>query len=169
MRLSVFSTSEIQSVILAMRGLDKELSKIIRRETKSIVQPVWQEAVRGNVHDRQQTLILADTARAVISNQNVTLTSASIGRPRSGGATPAQLAHSVEFGANREFTKSYPARSKKGISYTVHNRHTRRQFVNRNLKGYTVYPAASDAIPRLAALWVQTTVRTFIESFEKGA
>ena len=167
MRLSVFSTSDLQSVILAMRGLDKELAKVIRRETKSVLQPIWQEVVRGNVHDRQQSVVLSQTARTAISNQNVTLTSATIGKPLSGGARPSELAHSVEFGADRNYRRSYQSRSSKGTPYKVHNRRTRSQFLPRNLKGYTVYPAAADAIPRIAALWVQTTVRTFIESFER--
>ena len=74
--------------------------------------------------------------------------------------------HSTEFGADQTAISSYTARWKKGTSYKVTNRHTRRQFRPRNLKGYVVYPAAARIIPRMASLFVQTAVRTFYEAIE---
>ena len=34
------------------------------------------------------------------------------------------------------------------------------------ITGYVVYPAAAEAIPRIASLWVQTAVRTLHELVE---
>ncbi|MGV8973384.1 MAG: hypothetical protein ACOH10_13765 [Rhodoglobus sp.] len=167
MRISVFNSAELQSVILAMKGMDRELAKQIRAANKRVIQPVWQEGVRGNAMTRQEVRVLANTARAQVSDQNITLQAAGIGKALSGGAKPAAIAHSVEFGADRSARSTYSARSSKGRPYTVHNRRTRAQFRPRNLKGYTAYAAAAASIPRYASLWVQTTIRTFIELIEK--
>lgn len=167
MRISVFSSAELQATILALKGMERELAKQIRAAIKSFTQPEWQEAVRGNVSTRLQTRVLSDTARVAVSDQNVTLKSATIGKSLSGGLTPSELMHSAEFGADRNFTRSYTSTSSRGRQFTVHNRHTRRQFAPRNLKGHVVYPAAASIIPRIASLFVQTTVRTFHDLIER--
>jgi hypothetical protein len=59
-----------------------------------------------------------------------------------------------------------PARAG-GRAYTVRNRRTQRQYQPRDRRGRVVMPAAAKVIPRLASLWVQTTVRTFYEAIEK--
>lgn len=167
LRISVFNSKELQGVIVAMNGMEKELSKQIRRATKTVIQPVWKQAVAENANTRLESRVLAQTARVAVSNQNVTLSSASIGRTFAGGSKPHQLMHSAEFGADRTHTATYRATSRKGKSYTVNKRHTRAQFRPAKRKGYVVYPALADTIPRIASLWVQTTVRTFYELIEK--
>jgi len=168
-RISVFASKELQATILALKGMDRELAKQIRAAIKTVTQPEWQEAVRGNVTTALQTRVLSDTARVTVSDQNITLKSASIGKSLSGGLKPSEAAHSAEFGADRSFTKTYEATSRKGKNYRVRERHTRRQFKSRNLKGDVVYPAAARVIPRFASLFAQTTVRTFHELIEKGS
>lgn len=164
LRISVFNSSELQGTILALKGMDKEIAKNIRTWSKRIILPVWQEAVRANVTTPLEARGLAVTARVAISNQNVTLSSATVGKSLStGGAKPSDIAHDIEFGADQNAAKTYLARSSAGREYLVRDRHTRRQFRPRNQKGYVVYPAAANVIPRIAALWVQTTVRTFYD------
>ena len=166
MRISVFASKELAGTILLLKGMDRELAKQTRRAIKTVTQDEWQEAVRGGVASRLETRVLSDTARVAVSDQNVTLKSAAIGRSLAGGDTPSELMHSTEFGADQSATSSYTARSNKGTSFKVTNRHTRRQFRPRNLKGYVVYPAAARIIPRIASLFVQTAVRTFYEQIE---
>lgn len=156
MRISVFASKELQAIVPLLKSFDVNLRREIRRSTKTVAQPAWQEEVRGNVNTRLETRVLADTARVSVSDQNVMLQSANVGRALSGGAKPSEIYHSAEFGADQNFVRN--------------GRHTRRQFKPRNLKGYVVYPAAARLIPRLASLWVQTTIRTAYESFEgKGS
>jgi hypothetical protein len=45
--------------------------------------------------------------------------------------------------------------------------HTYRQFGTRVSKGKVVFPAAAQVIPRIAALWIQTVIRTTYEQIEK--
>jgi len=165
-RISVFNSKELQGTILAMKGMDRELAKQIRRVTKQIVQPVWQRAVAERAKTRLESLVLGSTARAAVSDQNVSLQSATIGRSLSGGLKPSASWHAVEFGADRDVYETYTTTSSRGKRYDVRRR-TRRQLVTRKKTGYVVFPAVAEIIPRIASLWVQTTVRTFHEQLEK--
>lgn len=167
MRINVFNSRELQGVILALGSMERELAKQIRAATRSMIAPEWQKAVAAEASTRLERRVLVDTARVTVSNQNVTLKSAGVGRALAGGAKPVQLVAAAEFGANRAHTKSYASSSPRGRRFTVHNRHTQRQLQPRKRTGRVVYPAAAKVIPRLASLWVQTTVRTFYEAIER--
>lgn len=164
MRISAFASAEIQAVILAMRGMDRALAKELRAATQKNVKPIWRESVLGNVSTRLETRVLANTATTLVRDNNVQLKAGASSKRMRGGAAVSDLVHSAEFGANRDFERQVPGRGRTGKPYT---RRTRAQFRPRMRKGYVVYPAAADAIPRLASLWVQTTIRTFIEAIER--
>lgn len=165
MRISVYSSKELQAIILAMKVLDRDTKKQIRQQTKRIIAPEWSKAVAENASTRLESRVLVQTARVRVSDQNVTLTSATIGRKLSGGLLPSTQYHVAEFGADREQKRTYEATSKKGTRYKV-TRRTTRQLRPRKSSGYVVYPAAATIIPRLASLWTQTVVRGIHEAFE---
>lgn len=167
LRISVFASKELQTAIAVLKGADREISKQIRQHLKSVTSPEWQEAVRGRTGSAQEVRVLSDTARVQVSNQNITLKSGAIGKPLSGGARPRDIVKAVEFGASSTQPVTYTTRSRKGNSYRV-TRHTHNQFRKRTSTGYAVYPAAAQVIPRIAALFVQTTIRTFFELVEKA-
>ena len=160
-RISLLVSKDLATLVQAVRGLDREVAAQLRKHTRVVVEPVWQEAVRGQVSDRAQTRILSDTARAAVSDSNVTLKSGGTGKTH--GTPNSVLARGEEFGADRTFTKTLV--SKTGKSY---KRRTKAQFRLPRSRGYVVYPAAREVIPRIASLWVQTAVRTVHEVFEKG-
>lgn len=164
--ISVFNSKELQAVILAMKGFDREVAKQIRKQTKAVIQPAWQKAVAENTSTRLEARVLANTARVAVSDQNVTLKSAAIGKTLSGGLKPSESYGGVEFGAEQGVKRTYAARSVKGKQFNV-TRRTQHQLRPRKLTGYVVFPAVAEVIPRIAALWVQTTVRTFYELIEK--
>jgi hypothetical protein len=168
LRISVFASSELRAVILGLKQLDREVKKQIRQQTKVAASEMWTQSVREHAVTRLEQRVLADTARVRVSDQNVTLSSASVGRSLKGGLKPSDDFAAVEFGADRSKTTTYAATSRRGRRFTVHNRHTRHQLRNRNRKGFAVYPAAADDIPRLASLWVQTIVRALHEALEAG-
>lgn len=146
LRISAHSSQEIQAVILATKAVDRELRKQIRQHTRQMVLPEWQKAVAEHAHTRLEQRVLGATARALVSDQNVTLKAAHIGRSLSGGAKPPSIARGVEFGS--------------GSGH--------KQFKSRNNRGYVFFPAAAGIIPRIAALWAQTAARTLHEAFEKA-
>jgi hypothetical protein len=141
-RISVLNSRELAATVLALSSFDRTLQGTVRKVTKIIGQPEWQRAVGGNVSTRFEQRVLGDTARMVVSNQNVTLKAGAIGRKMRGGGRPPLLAKAAEFGGNRK------------------------QFRSPNRRGYVAYPAAARMIPRFAALWTQTAVRTFHEAME---
>ena len=82
--------------------------------------------------------------------------------PMSKTASLTQLAKAIEFG-NNPYVKEQ-AVSKRGKVFT---RRRGNRFGPPTNTGNVAYPAARDAIPRIAALWVQTAVRTIHETIEK--
>lgn len=161
-RVSVLVSKELQTLLSATRELDKDVNAQIRKQTRIVVEPVWKEAVRANVTNRFQTRVLGDTARVAVSDSNVMLRSAGVGKLANGTAIPG-IAAAAEFGANRDSTRTVV--SKLGKSYT---RHTKRQLKMPRRGGYVVFPAAREVIPRIVSLWISTAVRTMHETFEKG-
>lgn len=164
MRITVFGSKELQSVILALKTLDRDTRAEIRKHTKTMASPEWSQALSENASTRLEHLVLAKTGRVRVSDQNVTLTSATVGRALSGGLQPKRDAAAVEFGADAAVVP-YTATSRRGRRFTV-RRNTRAQLRPRNKKGYVVYPAAADLIPRIAALWIQTAARTLYDKLE---
>lgn len=165
LRISVYSSRELQGLIARLKTTDRETRKQIRQATKAAAGPIWTSALSEQLSTRLEARVLAKTGRVKVSDQNVTLTAASIGRSLPGGLSPKTDYHVVEFGADRDEWVTYEARSSKGRPFSV-KRRTRRQLRPRKRTGYVVYPAAADAIPRLASLWVQTAVRTLHEIVE---
>lgn len=161
-RISVLVSKDLQTLLSAVQELPKEVAAQVRKFTKADAEPIWQESVRGHVVTRLQTRALSDTARVAVSDSNVMLKSGGIGK-LSSGLPISTIAQGVEFGANP--AKQIQQRSRKGKTYT---RRRGNVFGLPRSRGYVVYPAARDSIPRLASLWVQTTVRTIHETFEKG-
>lgn len=166
MRISVFNSAELQGVIVAMKGFDREVAKQIRQATKAMIDPEWRKAVSEHAQTLLESRALAQTARVAISDQNVTLKSAAVGKKLSGGLLPSANYAGVEFGADRQVKTTYTATSSKGNQYSV-TRRTRAQLRPRRKGGYVVFPAAAGIIPRMASLWTQTVVRTFYEIVER--
>jgi hypothetical protein len=161
-RISVLVSTEMRTLLFAVRELPADVNREIRKHTKIVVEPVWQEAVRGNVTDRMQTRVLADTARVSVSDSNVMLRSGGIGK-MADGTPKSRIASAVEFGADPRFSRTVV--SVRGRTYV---RRTKAQFKLPRSRGYVVYPAAREVIPRIGSLWAQTAARTVHETFEKG-
>lgn len=168
LRISTRASDELRATVQALKLMDRDLRKIIRQVTQSEMSPEWPKSLAQYTTTRLENAVLVQTARVSVSDQNVMLKSATVGRKLAGGAKPSEIARAVEFGANRETRTTYRARSRKGKSYSI-TRRTRRQFRPVKKNGYVVYQAAADLAPRFASLWVQTTVRQFHEAIEAGA
>ena len=169
-RISVWNSRELLAVILAIRQAPREIQQQIRQQTKAITSEEWKRAMAEQASivnaARPTSRVLVQTARVSVSNQNVRLSSATVGRRLKGGLNPKTDYAGFEFGGNPQKRTTYTATSRKGRRYTVHNRHTARQLPRRNKKGWVFYPAAAHMVPRFAALFAQTTVRAIAEAFE---
>jgi hypothetical protein len=162
-RISVLVSTELNTLLQAIRGFDAEQRAQIRAATKKAADPIWREEVRGNVTTRLQTRVLSDTARVAVSDSNVLLRSASAGKVGRSGTPASILAPQVEYG--NDPNKKISTRSGQGKTYT---RRMGRVSMLPRARGYVIGPAARESIPRFAALWIQTTIRTMHETLEKG-
>lgn len=154
-------------MLLAVRLADRAIQSQIRKQTKAIATPEWQRALAENAPaERIQHRVMVSTGRLTASNQTVRISSATVGRRLTGGLEPKSMWWAIEFGASRTKRTTYTATSRLGKTFTVRNRATQNQLPLRRRKGYTFGPAASQMVPRIASLWVQTVVRTIAEAFE---
>ncbi|MFC6233693.1 hypothetical protein ACFPZL_01155 [Leucobacter soli] len=151
-------------MILATKNVDRELRAQIRKHTRQMILPEWQRATAEHAATRLEHRVLAQTARAAVSDQNVTLKAAQIGRALQGGLKPSELWWAVEFGADGKRLDYTGRRGSR--TFPVKNRRTTQQLRPRNQRGYVFHPAAAAIIPRLASLWTQTAARTIHEAFE---
>ena len=167
LKIDARSSRELQAVILALKVMDKELSSQITKHTRALSQEEFRKAMAEQAETRLEHRVLVDTARVAVSTQNITLTSASVGRPLSGGLNPKTQFGGVEFGANRNQVQTYSRKSKNGGRHQV-TRHTSNQLRWRKRGGYVFYPAVNkNFIARVFRMWAQTTVRTLAEAFEE--
>lgn len=160
-QISAWDSRELRAVIVALQGVDKELSAQLRKATRTITEGEWRAELARQASDELQRDVLVSTARVTVSNQNITLKAGQLGKKLASGTPVRELTPAVEFGANRSVT--VPQKSSAGTTYIRHSRH---QLQPRNAKGYVAYPAAAQIIPRIAALWVATAVRTIHEAVE---
>lgn len=163
-QIDASASREFQALILGIRLLPRELAKQIRQHSKAVVEPEWQKAIVQHATTRQDVRVLADTARATVSNQNVKLRAGHLARKLSGGAKVSELGRLVEFGTYHEKYRTY--QSRRGSTTYTTKRRVRRGVPDRVKNGRMFFPAAAEIIPRIAALWTQTAVRTIHEAFE---
>lgn len=159
--ISFLLDSPLRTLMHAMREVDGDMRTQIGRHTKAAAQPIWTEATRAQVGTRLQ-IRLADSARVGVTTRNVFLRAGGTGRI---GKTPmSRLALAIEFGAYPDTIVE--SRSRKGKPY---KRRMGGGFRLPRARGYVAYPASSEAIPRLASLWVQTAIRTIHEGIERAS
>lgn len=164
--IDIGKAPELQAAVLGLRRAEKDMQRLVRQQTQAKLLPEWQNVLAEHAETRLEHRILVQTGRVRMSNQNVRLSSATVGRKLSGGLSPKDGYGPVEFGADRSQVASYPATSRKGRAYRVRNRHTRNQLRPRRPNGYVFYPSVKAVVPRFASLWVQTVVRAFHEGIE---
>lgn len=157
MRLDVRRSAELTALIRVLATIPNEVAKEVRSRSKAVIVPEWRKGLAERApgermfHDR-----LVSPSTAYVSDRNVKLI---------GGAN-GKFPRETEFGAFREDFAEYTGR-RRGRTFAV-KRRTQRQFWHFTKAGRVVWPTASDLIPRIASLWIQTTIRTIHETIEKG-
>lgn len=153
--ISLLVSKDMRALVTVTQNLDREVAKQLRRHTRTVAQKAFQEEIESRASTRQERKVLASTARVAVSDTNVTMRTATIGKTSTG--TPAStLAAPVEFGAS-------PDRLQGMKGYT---RRMGTRFRPPRRKGYVFFPAAGESSARLAALWFQTVYRTVADEIE---
>lgn len=158
------SSPELEAVALAYRIAGKQLRTDLYARARQDILPEWQsklsEKAGGNKLAQQ---VLVKTTRVNATTRGITLTSAKSKRKLAGGFIPAFNFAAIEFGAT---WRKADIKGRRGQTDYKYKRQINTAFRHRKRKGYIFYPTAEDFIFRLAALWVQTTVRTLRDAAE---
>ncbi|ALJ20319.1 hypothetical protein [Microbacterium sp. No. 7] len=161
-RISLLVSRDMRVLVEAVRSLDPEVRKQLRAHTKQVAQPLWKDELAQHTGTRLQNRVLTDTARVSVTDMQITLKTAQVGKVSS-GAKASQLAGPAEFGMSP--SKTVTQRSRRGRQYT---RRMGNVFGPPRRKGYVFFPTVRAAIPRVASLWWQTAYRTIAETIEKA-
>lgn len=160
--ISLLVDSPLSALAAAMREVPAETRKFIASETKRNADPIWQQELRERAVSRLQQRALVNSGRVGVTARNVFLRSGAVGKLSSGTPVSA-VARAAEWGLGAE--KTIDSRSKKGKAYT---RRAGSAFPANRRGGHVVHPAAADAIPRFASLWIQTASRALHDAEEKA-
>lgn len=162
MRISVFESKELRAAIVTMKGLDRDIAANVRKHVRGVVLPIWKQSLAQHTTTRLENRVLVDSARVTVTDKQVTLKSGALAKRLSGGGLIYELAPPTEFGADG--SKAKPVTNAAGTTY---KRRTGSAFKRRKRKGYVAWPAVADSVPRIAAAWVGTVMRTVHETFER--
>lgn len=161
-RISLLVSRDMRVLVEAARSLPDEVRKQLRVHTKAQAAPLWKSALAHQSATRLQNRVLVDSGRVSVSDQNVMLKSAQVGKLSSG--TPVSvLAGPAEFGVSP--SKIIQQRSRGGKKYS---RRIGLAFAGNRRAGHVFTPALRESIARVASLWFQTAVRTTAEQFKKA-
>ena len=166
--LSVKGNNTLKALVLAFKAADRDIRNTINRETRAKMSPVWKSMVELHATYAVDAAVIAKGAKIQAGNPPVA-TAATSKRALRGGLVPADTWQPIEFGAvAREKLTTYDRTSPKGTPHKV-TRHTARQLPRRADKGRVAYPAFAAVAPRLAALWAQIVVKTYMDAADRAA
>ncbi len=163
--LSIEGNEELRAVAFGMKYIERDVKNAVNRATRAALKPIWRQELDASMAgtntftsrilkgDRVSpgnppTLYAATSKRGIGSDKRL---------------NPADHYYLGEFGARDSIYRTYTRKSDNGGSHSV-KRRTNTGLPQAIRKGRVVYPAASQAVPRLASLWVQTFVRTVYEA-----
>lgn len=168
LEISVRDHKELKAVVLAMTRLESSVRREVNKATRTALAPIWTDSVQRRLARTRNPLdrrILGVNVRVKAGNPPVLMAAGST-RAIGGRLKPADYWWAWEFGGTPGAYGTYQRRNpKSGGTHRVRRR-TAAQLPVRVKEGRVLYPAVADAAPRLAALWVQTVVRTVHEAAE---
>jgi hypothetical protein len=155
----------MQATILALRQMDTTLRKRIFAATREKILPEWRQELAANANGHLDEKVLLGGARMDVTATTLKFKAAQSKKKMSGGASPADIGHAVEFGAPWRRAE-VSATSNRGKRYT-YTRTLNKQFKPRRSKGHVAYPAIGRLVPRFASLWVGITIKTMYDALER--
>lgn len=152
---------ELRAAVLAMKRADATIRRDISQRMRATMGPVWKDAVNQHLTGagRMEAAMLTPGVRIAAGNPPA-LVAASSRRKIGNGLIPDQHAPGWEFGAGDGTSQ---VTNRRGTTY---RRHAKRHLPARRRAGHVVYPAAARVLPRIAAYWVQSIVKAFMDAAE---
>lgn len=167
--LSVYGAEELQAAVLAMKLADRDLRNDINRRARATMGPEWKAGLSQHLRGIPQQQVIVKGAKISTGNPpSITTATTKTKVGHGGGIIPVDQWPVWEYGVSQHYPHQYTRRSRSGRSHTV------RRDVNagappRRKNGYVIGPTLADLLPRLASLWVQTIVRTYMDALEQGS
>jgi hypothetical protein len=165
--LSVNDADELRAVALGMKLIERDVKNSINRATRAELKPIWRQELDSHLAGKNTFTARILKGDRVSPGNPPTLYAATSRRGFGDNKrlNPAEHYYLGEFGARDTLYRRYSRKSENGGTHQVERR-TNTGLPQLIRKGRVVYPAASQAIPRLASLWVQVYVRTVYEAAE---
>lgn len=166
---SVHGSDELRAAVLALKAADRDLRRDIYARIRETMNPVWRGAVAENLTNHMQALTIAKGVRIAAGNPPRLMAATSKRRLKGngGGLIPDQHWAGFEYGGNREAYSTYKRRNPGGTGTHTVTRRTQRHLPPRRRSGYVLGPAVAEVAPRLASLFVQSVVRTYMDILDK--
>lgn len=165
LQLDVTQSKELQGTILALRQMEPTIRKRVYAATREKIVPEWRQELAANAAGHLEERVIAKGARMDVSATTLKFKAAQSKRKMTGGASPHDIGHAVEFGATWH-RGTIDATSNRGKNYT-YTRTLNKQFKPRRQQGHLAYPAIGRLIPRFASLWVGITIKTMYDALER--
>lgn len=165
MGVNVSGVREARLATTALRAVEPAVRRTVTAQVRTVVNPIWRESVEAHGSTRMDVVVLRAGAR-VAAGARPALSSATSRRLLRGGLMPAESWRAFEFGARRNVRETY--RGRRGSTRFDVTRRTRRQLPPVTKGGRVLYPAVTDALPRVASLWAQTAIFHVFEALREG-
>ena len=165
LQIDVEQSKEMQATILALKQMEPTLRKRIYAATREKIVPEWRQELAANAANHLDERVLLGGARVDVSATTLKFKAAQSKKKMSGGASPFDIGHAVEFGAVWHRAE-ISATSNRGKNYT-YTRTLNKQFKPRRQQGHVAFPAIGRLVPRFAALWVGITIKTMYDALER--
>jgi hypothetical protein len=163
--LDVYGSDEIKATLLLLRDMQRDLRREFYKAARSRIVPEWRQELAASATTHLEERVIVAGARANVTDRGVRLVAAQSTKKMSGGASPKEIGHAIEFGA----------KWRRGViesTSTLGNPFSYQRVLNKQLKprrsvGYLAWPAAARMAPRFASLWVQLAVKKAYDAFER--
>lgn len=157
---------ELKAAILAMKKADSEVRTSVSARMRETMNPEWRSGLSQNLtgSSRLEGRVLTAGARIAGGNPASIVTASSRkGLGSHKGIVPADNWPGYEYGAT---DRAVDMVSKKGKKYS---RHVMRHLPSRVRpgNGRVIEKTLVQLLPRIAAYWVQSVVRAFMDAAEK--
>ena len=148
--------AELRAAVLAMKRADATVRRDVAQRMRETMNPAWRSEVTNGATGMAGR-VLAGGARIAGGNPPQ-LVAASSRRKIGRGIIPDRHWAGYEYGADHRSTRTVT--SSKGTRY---RRHVMNHLPERG-PGRVLEPAAARILPRVAAYWVQSIVRAFMDA-----
>lgn len=158
----------LRASVVAVHQAGIDLFRQINTTMSETMGPAWRDEVTQSLTGagRMEAAMLLPGTRIAWGNPPA-LEAANSAAAVGNGLVPNRHAAGYEFGAaGTTRTKQRVGRGKN--PGRLYDRRAMRHLPARRRNGRVVYPAAARILPRIAAYWVQTVIRTILDAVETG-